>query len=59
MTQAIVTETCDCDWAKRHRHYRSADAAAFLRDLADRVDRGEIRHVSISAHPVKGASNEA
>jgi hypothetical protein len=50
---AVVTEGCDCEWAKRHKHYRSGEAAAqYLRDLADRVERGAIRHVSVSAHPI-------
>lgn len=50
---SIITEACDCEHAKRYPDHRSSDIADYLRKLADRVDRGEIRHVSVSAHPVK------
>lgn len=51
---AHVTEACDCEFVKRYPNHRSDEVAAYLRDLADRVDRGVIRHVSVSAHPVRG-----
>lgn len=51
MSGHVITEACDCEWAKRYPHDRSRGVATYLRELADRCERGEIRHVSVSAHP--------
>ena len=47
-----VTTSCDCDFVKHYPQHRSSEIAHYLRHLAERVERGEIRHVSLSVHPV-------
>jgi outer membrane protein assembly factor BamD (BamD/ComL family) len=47
-----VTTDCDCQFVKQYPQHRSDDIAHYLRCLAERVERGEVRHISLSVHPV-------
>ncbi len=55
MTCFIVD--CKCAWGEHENHLHKAPSiekglADYLRKLAKQVEAGEMRHVSISAHPV-------
>lgn len=48
--------TCVCPpFENRYCEHRSDEMADYLRRLADRVDQGVIRHISVSVHPVDAA----
>lgn len=52
MSDTLCTvRVCRCSAALHYSMESRAETAAYLRELADRIEAGQIHHVSVSSHP--------